>query len=84
MCFDAPSLHTRHEVTLFDKPIKPNYYLLMADFSDVPCFIIEDACGGSSPHPCTVEFKAEVIADHCQTTAEQRALWEEWCNDFCL
>ena len=31
-----------------------------------------------------IEFKAELTADHCQTTAEQRALPEEWCSDFRL
>ena len=33
-----------------------------------------------------MEFKAEISADHCQTTAttKKQALSEEWCSDFCL
>ena len=30
------------------------------------------------------EFQTEIIADHCQTIAEQRALSEECCSDFRL
>ena len=31
-----------------------------------------------------MEFKAEITADHCETTAEEQAMSEEWCSDFCL
>ena len=31
-----------------------------------------------------MEFKAEITADHCQTTAKKRALFEELCSDVCL
>jgi hypothetical protein len=31
-----------------------------------------------------MEFKAQITADHCQTTAKKRALSEECCSDFCL
>ena len=31
-----------------------------------------------------MEFEVEIIPDHCHTTAEQRALSEEWCSDFCF
>ena len=31
-----------------------------------------------------MEFEAEIIADHFQTTAKEWALSEEWCSDFCL
>ena len=30
------------------------------------------------------ETEAEINADNCQTTAEQRALSQEWCSHFCL
>ena len=32
--------------------------------------------------PAQVEFKAEIIAAHCQTTATKRALPEKWLQSF--